>query len=578
MRAYGPSFRELVLVLISFIAFKLEDIKLCLLPFWVACTDRSAIVYHHLVGLSARVPWELVVGQAKAQLFKLVVSTVTLVIIRFSLKFLYKGWLVWTVRSDFKTTLKPKEYRGELRFDTDGPYLRVALRDGTIVHVRGSMENPLGLFNVSSLPAKKSLLEAQTSAAVLPLSSAPKGVFTFVNTKTGLVIGCGTRVSIDGTTYMLTARHVMDEIKKFCPGEVVMTNMVKQVPVDMSWSVRAYSPVGSMDFCLVCVPDFVWAALQISALKIARMAKSAHGQVYGVTDGSWSTSFASIKPVIARAGHIIHYASTDCGWSGSPIVSRGHVVGMHLGASTGPHNRGIAMDMLVARNESDQPAWAWKEHGVDEDLEWEKIEDLNSREQSGGDIASDYLFIDDFEVEISSRRSGAFTRQFKEVPSMSYKGTGRAWADYDSDEEWEYQPFEGMNEAATSLFNPGFQQASPRPAPKRPSRTSRVTLGKKDQSKKRESGCDNAAESTLKEEPVSPGVAPQKKHSQHSPASPDTNGPKEEQEPKGDPSSTTAPSSKKDVRRRRKRSRKSKSESSPPTPTPSPEPSSSPKV
>nr|UHS71596.1 MAG: hypothetical protein [Barnaviridae sp.] len=462
--------------------------------------------------------------------------------------------------------LKPSEVNGEICTDSEGVYVRVKLDSGKVYHIRTGGPVPLGHMNFRAMRPQ---LEALTGAALISVDKAPTGVVTFINKVTRCVVGMGSRVMVGKKSYLLTANHVLDAMRNSGADNFVMSTLEKEADVCVDWTVEVRSPTSSFDFSLLNVPESTWAGLGVKALKIFQTPRIGHGQVYGIDGSNWSTSYSSIKAVPDQPGHIRHSCSTLPGWSGSPIVSKGGVIGIHLGAVT-LQNKGVSLNFILGRNESDQPAWAWKEFARDDDEEWERRMDRADAENLG---EASVVYMVDSAFLVNPRGNGAYSRQRVEVPDMEYHGAGRAWADYDDDEE-DFGSFGLESSEATGFWTPDFQSVSPSPARVRPSRTSRATSGKLEPGKNKASSSKKQDTLTSLEALVSQDVAHRLSPSYSSPASTITDGQEPEPRPNVDPSCTTAPSTKKEKSRRRKPSKPSKLESAPPIPTQSrPKPS-----
>lgn len=159
-----------------------------------------------------------------------------------------------------------------------------------------------------------------------------KGLMS-IRTKTGQVIGMAYRCEFMGKPVLSTARHVYDEILKL--GEPpLIEHKGKTHPFEISkWKIALSSKESDLDVILLEQPGSIFSVLQVAKLVHHKYANNMSIVVWGYTNGVLS---AATGTIVNRPDHPFkfnHFASTERGYSGSPVLFNGKVVGIHTGAS-----------------------------------------------------------------------------------------------------------------------------------------------------------------------------------------------------------------------------------------------------
>lgn len=472
--------------------------------------------------------------------------------------------------------VETQEYSGEMKFDTQGPYWSVLLKTGEKINVR------VGPQYIPSLsPHRGPEFEAQTSAVVRPVDR-PVGIVCFIDKASNKVIGIGSRVAVGKQTYLLTASHVLQVLRRSCGEDLYMSTLERETKVDRKWKVIAYSPCAHLDFAILAVPEHVWASIGVKSLKMGKTPNLSSVQVYGVENGRWVTSQANAEPILSQPGRVKHYASTTSGWSGSPLVTRNSFVSaIHTGSSGAKYNLASSLEFVLGRCESDQPVWGWKPYRVEdmEDDEFDEPEfdsEGNANWSYTGRRAARRLknqwnvsvSIGDSGFEIQSRHAGHFAKVDLDPKMGKYQPVGISWDEL-PDEEFD-QPYLDASFEAEGFYVPGFQRATSLPGEVTPLKTSPGTAGPTEAARRKELDSSRSELSTVLEEEENPQQPPPQKLTTPSPVSPNMDGQEGEQRQRGIPSTTTAPSSRKAKRLRQRNSRRSKSGSPKTTPTQKP--------
>jgi hypothetical protein len=121
----------------------------------------------------------------------------------------------------------------------------------------------------------------------------------------------------------------------------------KTYPIDFDWKVYLESSENDLDIMVLGVPHPVFAALGVKKLASGALHASGRCTVYGF-DGNGQFGLASgrVEHKPAEAFRLRHYATTTFGFSGSPLIFNGRVVGVHTGCSVtslGDYNVGTSL-------------------------------------------------------------------------------------------------------------------------------------------------------------------------------------------------------------------------------------------
>jgi len=349
--------------------------------------------------------------------------------------------VMWWVRRHMARMVGSSPLRdlcGDVKFDETGPYVEVA--DLPFTRIRLTAEH-WSLANTAPRSApgqygKEALIQNNPLRTISELP--PGGVFLSMSNSMDDVVGVGTRIDVGGVSVMFTAAHVMAQLRKapldLAPetsktgeteryGTVLGPHLINHatgrcLPLSGKWGASAWSPPSELDFAGIEVPAFVWSALGVKAAKLAVGAPGEFSSVsvYGISRGELCSSMGG-----ARVGRdpfsIEHYASSQRGWSGSPLVGKGgKVVGIHRGANPGGEsNHGVILGPLVSASESFNRLASVKEVETWDD-DWDTHEVMSNGRRK---------------VIRSKRGHFAVERSSPWIPS-----SGRYWADMvDSDEE-----------------------------------------------------------------------------------------------------------------------------------------------
>jgi hypothetical protein len=155
------------------------------------------------------------------------------------------------------------------------------------------------------------------------------------------IVGMASRITVRGKSCLYTAHHVWGEVHKNAhKGWVIEHNGYSlRINTIAKWSPVIWSHTDALDTVTLCPPEAFWATLQVKALKTKVFQDASNVQLFGYTPSGFSATHG-IGSLAPHWGTIRHTASTLDGWSGSPIISNGYVVGVHTGRLDHTHNVG----------------------------------------------------------------------------------------------------------------------------------------------------------------------------------------------------------------------------------------------
>lgn len=146
--------------------------------------------------------------------------------------------------------------------------------------------------------------------------------------------GLGSRIRIGKKDILLTSYHVLecsDEL--FIAKYNVNENVGMRVALDPKWQKNFYCKDNEVDIVAIEVPSQVWSKLGVSIGSVKPATTTRRPIcVYGASSSkAFRCSSGMGNLVHGFTGE--HTASTTGGWSGSPIVSGGFIIGVHRGSN-----------------------------------------------------------------------------------------------------------------------------------------------------------------------------------------------------------------------------------------------------
>lgn len=229
--------------------------------------------------------------------------------------------------------IAPQKVEGKMLITPNGePYVSVLI-SGREVHVMLPVEGYLSLKKLGDIP-RGSLESARSfgrDEMLIPESpietckTLPPGVGSIrIGNK---VIAMFSRVQVGRQDFLLTAGHAWQAALRM-PRAMIEHNG-KGCEIDPKWPIMAYSPSKHLDFALVHVPNGIWSGLGVRGLTMGYAGPGALVTVYGYNEmGEMAVSDGRMSGV--KRLFFYHTASTRESWSGSPVISAGKVVGIHV--------------------------------------------------------------------------------------------------------------------------------------------------------------------------------------------------------------------------------------------------------
>ena len=228
-------------------------------------------------------------------------------------------------------------------------------------------------------------------------------------------MGSGSRVKYNGATYLLTAAHVWNGRSE----NLYVIKRGKMIKVESNWKIVRGASHDDLDFMLIDVPQAVWSELHVQAAPMLPLTRNTQ---VSITGGDVSTKLivsygeAVIDP---KRPHVIHHkCSTAPRWSGAPIMSKGSIVGIHLGTAKPEVNRGCNVALLLScKQETYYEGFNYHE------LE---IEDMDEKEM---EYMTEYQDLASGDTVVLAPR-GYSTRSWQEIEA-SLKGP--RWSAYEDE-------------------------------------------------------------------------------------------------------------------------------------------------
>lgn len=324
-----------------------------------------------------------------------------------------------------------------LRFTPAGlPFIQVSI-DGVLRNI--AIDANLAMF-VKPQVGKEAAIAGSHMDAV----ATPKGIFSFFNKDR--FIGCGFRMAFGRSVYLVTARHVYEEF-----GDEVYLKYGNRT---LKFKPEVVARGNVTDFVLF--KDSFLVSQVCKSFASAKYSSRGTVRIVGTSD---SHAWMSSSGTTGRSNTVFqftHKASTQPGWSGSPVFNKdGKVVGVHTGSTFTDGvvvNEATAIvDILMFMHRKTKTALVTKES-------FEEYDDDEWKEQQAVDRAAyddyyrknvdDFYFHDNHLVVKLSKRG--FNVDLLDTDLQYVAG---AWAD--SAEPMDYSAVPVFPESATQGFPPG---------------------------------------------------------------------------------------------------------------------------
>lgn len=244
-----------------------------------------------------------------------------------------------------------------------------------------------------------------------PMKKVPKLPMSVVRiVSNGEIVGIGSRLVVDGTDCLVTAKHVIIKLKG-SDASLVNSNG-SSVKMDKKWSVKAMGSTAGLvpaDFIAIVVPLGVWAALAVPRSEARKPKLGEAIRVYGHDVlGEPCVAYGRVKPS-GKLFVVLHDASTKQGHSGSPLWGNdGKQLAVHRGVAddvAGPlSNEAFSLDCIVPGLEAggdtqtsptnSEPEIFKKFYNPDDDTDWRKSKKERHRERLAENAAQNHGAVD----------------------------------------------------------------------------------------------------------------------------------------------------------------------------------------
>ena len=284
------------------------------------------------------------------------------------------------------------DYEGELGHDEHGYYIEVYIA-GLVRHIRMDIDTTMKLAMSAILPKvintttpqPTSELEMATRGSYESKAQPPKFQAILHSSPGSKIITSGYgvlgRVSFQGSTYGVTAAHVLAQLSAY---DVFIRTGTGDIPVPKNAPIFLSSK--ALDLVLVDFPPEFWSATGIRAAKIGKYRpKRSCSVLTPAKDGTWSKSVGSqLGPNVRHPQpfRYAHSASTQPGSSGGFVLSGHQVVGIHTRALRDQQlNLFTSLDVLdfafnSHSNETMPPEAYWTHDEYDDRAEHDYQQDI----------------------------------------------------------------------------------------------------------------------------------------------------------------------------------------------------------
>jgi len=225
---------------------------------------------------------------------------------------------------------KPKlSVDGPLRYDKNGAYIEVTYC-GKVLEVR--VETPdVGVLKDTSITQPEMAVQGSTFTK----SEWPNGI---VEIHCGEEhIGMGSRIEYQNGTVLATVFHVWESMNANLEADgapVTIQHGGKAIQLHSTdLEVVLSSPEWSNDMALIRVKnEALWTRLGVTKFNTATAIINAPVCLYGYNKDSEKVMSVGTLTRGSRPWSCFHSASSLPTWSGTPLISRGQVVGFHIGS------------------------------------------------------------------------------------------------------------------------------------------------------------------------------------------------------------------------------------------------------
>nr|QIC52819.1 MAG: peptidase [Apple barna-like virus 1] len=259
----------------------------------------------------------------------------------------------------------------------------------------------------------------------IQVSDLPKGQVALRSG--GDIVGYGCRCVLGGKEGLLTAAHVLLDLKKSADRSIGTSKF--SYPLG-DWELLLYSV--KADIAFVAIPANVWARLGVAKAQVGRL-PSANSPVSVTWNGTEGT-FVHRGVVVSKKLFFSHTASTTFGSSGAPVFAGNKVVGVHIRGGL-DHNIAVALNPFLGGNESD-------------------VRDDSLKETDHLETGEDFV-VTVGNTKKTLRASAQFYSYIKDVEfKLSKGGTRKTWWEMEEDEDLGSVPDQesGLNRATEQVF------------------------------------------------------------------------------------------------------------------------------
>jgi hypothetical protein len=264
-------------------------------------------------------------------------------ILRINYSALRYGWIQLTWKPTVAPAQKTIEFlrlSGDLRIRQVGSEMGLfceTVVNGRVIPVliNPNWQSHLGATLSTATQVQEAIIPCSIINEV-PIGRERKSL-VMIQDSNGTNLGVGVRTKCGNSDVLLTCAHALRNIRSTTPGELYIAKHNKQgvlMRFEITKEVEAElaCPDPDIDVIALRVESCIWSKLGVGSAKVIKAAKrNTPVTLFGVAGGEWvSSSGLALQGTIP--GSFEHTASTQPGWSGSPLfTSDGQFIGLHRG-------------------------------------------------------------------------------------------------------------------------------------------------------------------------------------------------------------------------------------------------------
>lgn len=243
-------------------------------------------------------------------------------------------WLVW-----HRVSLEPEptlveswgELIGDPQFDPErGIYASVLV--GSVVTKVVIQPKWWNYFSPTLIRSEEESACLGSQVTTMETGTDPKWLVVLQNAR-GETKGMGCRAKIGNSVVLLTAYHLVKSTDELYIAKYSKSDGIgRRVRIEGEWEVDFYSHDSEVDVVGVKVPNNVWSSLGVGVINAQTPSTGRKACMLFGAESSKAVKSSSGIGFFKSGFTGTHGATTAKSWSGSPVVSKGCVIGVHKGS------------------------------------------------------------------------------------------------------------------------------------------------------------------------------------------------------------------------------------------------------